>query len=239
MTPETTELHSLNEHVLEIRYKPIPAFLDCRGAFGGSLLELTGFSEWRIDENRVDVYTNDEMARVFVAFRNAGAVFRNTDLPDYFPNQAAKFARHVLSQPPFADPIPVERLGVRSRFALAVDASFEELLSRFQARVLSLTKEAGEVYGPKIIDLGAPVVFQTSIGKVNSHAGPMERDQLSKFFDYRDKETLPAVSIYSEFDYWLKPSDPMPAKDILALIKSYAAENWQRHSRLEAILLGA
>jgi hypothetical protein len=75
---------TINEHILEIRYKPNAHLLDFRGEPATSISQHMELTEWRIDENRVDVYSKDQAVRFFAAFRNSGAVMRNTSLADFF-----------------------------------------------------------------------------------------------------------------------------------------------------------
>lgn len=229
----------VNEHILEIRYKPNARVLDFRGELAASISQHMELTEWRIDNNRVDVHSKDQATRMFVAFRNAGAALRNTSLPDYFPNQATKFTRHLFTLKPLSDPVTVERLGVRSRFATPSPLPFTELLHQFETKVLNVSKEALAAFDARLIDIGAPLNFETKSGKINTNSGPMEREQLARFFEFEKKEDLPEVALYLEFDYWLRPTEPLSVKEIVALIKLYADENWQRHLRLRSLVLGS
>jgi len=229
----------LNEHILEIRYKPNPQMLDHRGNLAGSISHHMSLTEWRINENRVDVYSKDQLVRVFASFRNAGAVIRNTPLPDYFPNQTNKFLRHLFSLEPLRNPLIVQRFGVKSRFATPSPMPFEELLQQYRQKIVTLTPEAESAFDARLIDIGLPLNFETKYGKINSNSGPMEKEQLAKTFDFAVPESLPEVSLYVEFDYWLKPSEEMSLEKITTLVKQYATENWQRHERIRALLIGS
>jgi hypothetical protein len=230
----------ISEHVLEIRYKPDPRILDYRGELALSISNEMKLPKWRIGQNRVDVYEEGELTRVFVSFRNAGVVIRNPSLGDFFPNQSNKFLRFVFTRKPFSrDNTFVQRLGVKSRYAISSQMSFEELLERYMNSVLSLTPEALSAFDAKVIDIGMPLNFSTQIGKINSISGPMEKEQLSSFFKFQKSENLPDVALYLEFDYWLRPEKAMSLKKILSLTKQYAQGNWDRYQRLQALILGA
>ena len=236
---EKPESKTMNEQTCEIRFKPNPNVLDRRGEIATSFSQHMELSEWQIGENRVDIFSKDQLARVFVAFRNAGVVIRKAPLPDYFPNQSAKFARHLFALKILQDPVIIDRIGVRSRFAIPSQLSFKDLLLQFERKVVNISKEASLIFDANLTDIGAPINFETKIGKINSHSGPMEKEQLSKFFRLEDKEELPEVALYLDFDYWAKPTDPQSAKDIANLIKSYASENWQRYQKLTSLVLGS
>lgn len=236
---DSKAIEFVNEHILEIRYKPNPQILDHRGNLAESISQHMSLTEWRINKNRVDVHSKNQLVRVFVSFRNAGAVVRNTSLPDYFPNQTNKFLQHLFSLEPLRNPLMVQRFGVKSRFATPSPMPFEELLQQYRRKIVTLTPEAESAFGAELIDIGLPLNFETKSGKINSNGGPMEKEQLAKFFDFAAPESLPEVALYVEFDYWLRPSEEMSLKKIMALVKQYAAENWQRYERIRALLIGS
>jgi hypothetical protein len=233
---EIGSIDLINEHVAEIRYKPNSRVLDNRGKLAASISEHMSLSEWRIDKNRVDVFNKEESIRFFVSFNNAGSVLHNTTMPDYFPNQANKYFRHLFTLEPIPNPIPVIRLGVRSRFGIHSPFSFEDLLDRFTNNIISPSKTVPEIFNGNLIDIGAPMNFETDKGRVNSNSGPMKKEQLSKFFHFQDKDTLPEVALYIEFDYWFKPSEEMNHKDIISLVKNYALENWKRFEGIRSLV---
>jgi hypothetical protein len=92
------------------------------------------------------------------------------------------------------------------------------------------------MFNGKLIDIGAPMNFETESGRVNSNSGPMKKEQLSSFFQFQDKDTLPEVALYVEFDYWIKPSEEMQQKEILSLVKNYSLENWNRFEGFRSLL---
>jgi hypothetical protein len=128
-----------NEHVLEIRYKPNPKVLDHRGTWAEEISRHMELSEWRIVENRIDIFSKTQDVHAFVGFRNAGLVARDTPTANFFPDKAVKLLRYLFSLEGFGDPLTVERLGVRSRFCTPFDGTFETLCERYATRLLTLT----------------------------------------------------------------------------------------------------
>lgn len=231
-------LVEVNEHILELRYKPNARILDFRGELAASISQYMKLAEWRIQDNRVDVESEDKTTRMFVAFRNAGTVIRNTTLQDYFPNQSTKFIRHLFTLEPLTEPVIVERIGVRSRFAIPSPFPFNELLKKFKEKMLNISQEALVAFNAELIDISAPLNFQTKSGNINTNSGPMEIEQLARFFGFVKKENLPKVALYLEFDYWLKPTTNLSTREIIDLIKLFADENWQRHEHIKSLILG-
>ncbi|MGB9627770.1 MAG: hypothetical protein ACPL6D_03840 [Thermodesulfobacteriota bacterium] len=102
----------INEHIFEIRYKPNPKVLDYRGSWAEAISEHMQLPDWRILENRIDVYNEKIGERALVGFRNAGFVTRNTPIKKYFPERTIKFFRYVLYLNGFGKILFVERIGV-------------------------------------------------------------------------------------------------------------------------------
>lgn len=228
----------ITEHILEIRYQPNSNILDYRGILANSISKHMELSEWRIDENRVDVYSKDQLIKVFVSFRNAGVVIRDTTESDYFANKASKYIRFLFSQKPMPDSISAGRIGVRSRFAVSSPIPFTKLVDQFQQRIFNISDAAMKAFDARLIDVGAPLNFETKNGKINTQSGPMEKEQLSGFFDFKDKDSLPNCALYFDFDYWTRPGEPLVVKNIPSLIKLYSHENWERFTRLRSLILG-
>lgn len=232
----SSDIKEINEHILEIRYKPNSKILDFRGNITEKISQHMNLSEWQIGENRIDVFKKDQSFRAFVAFRNSGIVIRNTSLPDYFPNQAVKFVRYLFSLETMANPVFVERLGVKSKFSIPYKGSFSELFENFKNKLIHLSDEALAAYDAEIIDVGFPLNFKTIRGNINTNCGPMKKDQLKLFFDHEKEEELPEVGIYIDFDYWIKPSKPISVKELCDYIKDYSNENWQRRDRIHSLI---
>lgn len=226
----------VNEHILELRYKPNPQILDYRGRFVESFSSYMNLSEWRISNNRVDIHSKDELIRAFVSIKNAGLVLRNTDLPDYFPNQANKFIKHLFSTEPFNEPLLVRRLGVRSRFATISPIPFEKLIQECQRKVIKLNTEAANALEAELTDIAFHFNFETPLGKFYFNGGPMEKAQLEEFFDFVDPETLPETVLYVNLDYWLK-SEEMSSRKIKSLVKEFAMENWTRNEKICSLVM--
>ncbi len=50
----------LNAHTLEVRYKPNPKILDYRGTWAELISNHMNLSEWKIIENRIDIYDKEK-----------------------------------------------------------------------------------------------------------------------------------------------------------------------------------
>ncbi len=228
----------VSQHVLEIRYKPDSKILDHRGDLADSISRNLDLSEWRITQNRVDIHNKDVSTRVFVSFRNAGVVIQNPSDSIVFPNLASKFVNHISSQKPFKKKLPLRRIGVRSRFGFSSEIGFADLLSRYLRQFVDVRPEIIDSIGADLIDVGVPLNFEASNGNINTHSGPMKREQLSTFFQFHPKNRLPEVSLYIEFDYWIRPEKLTTFLEIASIIRDYSASNWQYAENIRDIVMG-
>jgi hypothetical protein len=226
----------INEHTFEIRYKPNPKVLDYRGSWAEAISDHMKLPDWRILENRIDIYDEKGGERAFVGFRNAGFVTHNTPTKNYFPEKTTKFFRYVLNLDGFGKSLLVERIGVRSRFCRKYEGTFEELKEKYTAKYLSLTEEAKKIIDAKLLDIGGPLNFADRHGNFNTMSGPMIHDQLSDFFG--KAEGLPKVGLYFDIDYWLKPNKEMDGGEILRNIEEFAISAWNKFESISALILG-
>ena len=200
---EEGNMPDLNEHILEIRYKPNPKILDYRGTWAESISNHMKLPEWRIVENRIDIYDKDNKDRAFVGFRNAGFLAYNTATKNYFPDKAVKYFKYLFSFEGFEKSPYIERIGLRSKFCKEYNGSFDELKDKYSSNYLYLTKRAKEILNAKLLDIGGPLNFADKYGNFNTMSGPMTDEQIPQFFEAT--EDLPAVGLYFDIDYWQKP----------------------------------
>jgi hypothetical protein len=229
---------TINEHILEFRYKPNPKVLDNRGVWAEVLSEEMELTEWRIVDNRIDVFSPNEDQKVFVSFRNAGFVVNDSPLPDYFPNKAVKVLRCLFKFEGFGNNIAIERIGVRSRFCVPFAGEFKTLTELYESRFLTLTQRAKTKLGEgcQLIDIGGPLNFADNAGNFNTMSGPMARAQLIDFFK---RETgFPDVGLFIDIDYWKKPGCQMSENEIVGTVKNLAAAAWTRYEQIRDTVLG-
>ncbi len=228
----------INEHVFEIRYKPNPKILDYRGTWAEMVSEHMQLPEWRILENRIDIYDKINMNHAFVGFFNSGFLCNDSPTKNYFYDQAIKLFSFISRLDGFEiDPI-VERIGVRSKFCTTFEKSFDELKTRFVSKYISLSNEAEKVMNAKLIDIGVPLNFADKFGNFNTLAGPMEKSQITKVFYGRKEIEIPEVGLYFDIDYFLKPSKRMKPAEVIKLIKDFAENSWDKHEKIKNLILG-
>ena len=228
---------NLNEHILEIRYKPNPKILDYRGTWAEGISGHMGLKHWNIVQNRVDVYNEDSSLQAFVSFKNAGFVALDTQTRDFFPNKALRFFKYLFSMDGFGKELFVERLGVRSTFVQEFKGEFDELLNKYKTNYLSLTEKASKVIDAELVDIGGPLNFKDKNGNFNTMSGPMKSEQLSGYFG-RSSDKLPDVSLYYDIDSWIRPKKDLTDREILRKIKAFTEASWDRFINIRDVILG-
>lgn len=226
-----------NEHILDVRYKPNPKIIDHRGRWAEEIAEHMGFPHWRIIENRIDVFLDNEVEHAFVGFRNAGFVVIDTPTQTFFADKATKLFRFLFDLPDFGKSLHIERLGVRSKFCTSFNGSFEQLVQHFSSRYVNLTPQAREAAGAsaKLIDAGAVLHFVDKLGTFHTNSGPLARQQLTDLF--KKNTGFPEVGLYYDIDYFVRPNRAVVEKDVLANIRAFADEAWERHERIRRLIL--
>lgn len=224
------------ESILEVRYTPNPQILDYRGSWTEAIGALMGVAEWRISENRLDVYDKENNLRAFVSFRNAGVVVQDSPTRNYFGDQAAKFMRYLMEQKPFGDPVCFTRFGVRSRFATPTEgSSFDTLLKSYMRNYLQPSEAVMDAISATVTDIVGPVNFGAPEGVINSMSGPMLREQLKGYF--RSREDLPEVALYFDFDYHAQSEATMDSVQVSKRIKEWSGYTWDLHEKLLHLVL--
>ncbi len=227
---------NLNEHVLEVRYKPNPKILDYRGSWAEAISNHMDLPEWRVLDNRIDIYSDTSKDHAFVGFRNAGFVAVDTPTKNYFPDKAVKLFRYLFTLSGFDKAPYVERIGVKSKFCKQHDASFDDLKEKFISNYLSLTDQAKKVLNAKLVDIGAPINFADQYGNFNTMCGPMTSEQIALYFDR--EEGLPDVGLYYEIDYWLMPKQLVEDQEIIKHANQFAIRAWERFESISKLILG-
>lgn len=224
----------ISEKVLELRYKPKPAFLDLRGQIVESILPDMKMSEWQVVENQVEFGDKDKQRRIFISYKNAGLVILNTTDPDYFVSNATRFTELLLMQGPFIS-FFCERIGIRFRYSVEYKGTFESLLQRFTTKFNSSSTKVQNAINGQIIDTSYAVNLRTDFGFVNIKIGPIKQDQLETLFS--EKPNMFSVSSYFDFDAWSRPQKLMNADEINKEIETYSRGNQERFEQFLNLVL--
>jgi hypothetical protein len=229
------EITTINEQLVEIRYKPNPTILDYRGSWVEAISNHMQLTEWKIDINRIDSFDKQNTQHVFVSFKNAGSTFQDTKTKNYLSDKTNKFLKFLFEQPAFGKELHIFRIGVRGRFASTFDGKYDDLLQLFQSNYFTLSGPALEAFNAEVKDIGLPINYTTDHGNINSVIGPMPKAQLEKNFSQNNREPFPESSLYVDLDYWIRPDEILQESVIRQKIKIFSEEIWEIHDRIQAI----
>jgi hypothetical protein len=224
---------TFSEHIIEVRYKPNPLLLDQQGLRAKLLSDGFGYEHWVVSQNVVRAMGSDKKETAFIGYHNAGLVCQ--DLPDAkaFVLRIETFCK-VLYRVPCIEEATLTRLGVRSRFLRAFDASFATLMELFSGRCLRISEPYRKTLAGTIEDVGAPINCRDSVGNFNTHCGPMDAEQAKAFM--KREHDLPPVSLYFDIDYWLSPQAKMTEKQVSEQGCAYAQQGWGKWSAVLALM---
>lgn len=230
-------MSQLNEHILEIRYKPNPKILDQRGKWAEEISAHMKMPDWVVVENRVDIFNKDRRDRAYVGFRSLGYICHGSQTKIYFPDQAVKFMKFVFEYDEFDKAPLIERIGVRSRFCTKYEKTFDDLRDLYCSRYVVLSDKANKAINAKVVDVAGYWNFADDLGNFNTQSGPMISTQISQFFNDVDIATVPEVGLYFDVDYSVKPKRNMKEQEIVSVVHGFAERAWKRNDDLKSIVL--
>lgn len=202
--------------ICEVRYPARPRLFDIRGRITQQTLTNT-LTEWRMVQNRVDIYNKDETVRYFASFKNAGSVMEQPASIAFFRDGTVKFLRHVIEDLEITE---LSRIGVRFYYLVPVP-DFKALVQDMSRGLYRLSHEDWEKVGGIPVDVGFPLTLEFGRCKVNFMMGPMERGQLEEFFETDTvKERLPGASVFIDFDYY-EMNPPMGTKTLHRFVREF------------------
>ena len=101
-----------------------------------------------------------------------------------------------------------------------------------------MTDHAAHEIKGKLVDIGGNLNFADEHGNFNTMSGPMNDEQISKFFPWREKEDVPKIGLYYDIDYWIRPSKELSDAELLRTISTFAKEVWSKLEGIRRVILG-
>ncbi len=230
-----------NDISCQIDYKPNPLIMDRRGQWTAILCEKLEYPDWRIIENRLDVINKAQNARGYVSFNKCVFTLTDVNSHEVFATKASEFLETVFALDGFDNHLQVKRLGVRARFCTPFPASFDKLLARFTTLYIDLKDAAKSALGENTIatDAAAPWYFKDEHGDFKTYCGPMKKDQIAEFFNYRAATDLPDVGLYYDIDYYdlsQEDKEEIEVESILLKLPVFVRAAWDRHQTVRNLI---
>jgi hypothetical protein len=237
-------LNTINEYILEIRFKPNPKVLDCRGKWAELLASVLNMPHWRISENRIDIYGDKEkieeaLENSFISFRNAGYVIKNCPSGNHFFKRTKLLIEFLFDRKEaFGKKIHIERIGVRSRFGNEFIGSFNDMLDLYMENYMSPNSNIRTLFDADIIDFGGHLTFKNKSSEVEmtTMTGPMEKEQLKNFFPFVDNPPEPIF--YFEIDSFIKPDVELDIFKVQKTVDELIRSNWSKNNNVVRLVSG-
>jgi len=225
-------MYDFCDNVMEIRYEASSLFLDKRGEILRGIKEPSGFPNWKIGQDTVDLFDESEdSSRAFVSYNNFGYVFKNAKADHVFQEKAKVFLDQIYNLPFFEDLEDIRRIGVRMRSCKKVKKDFKDLLDLYTSKYLIVNEDYKNKIGADFIDIGGNLNFKDSFGNFNTISGPMEEDQIKEFF--KVDKGAPKVALYYDIDYFYTPAfnEKLKKDDVITKVEEFCKKINERNEQ--------
>jgi len=205
----------ISNHVVEVRYKPNPTFLDKRGEIANSLIRKE-FNHWNITANRIK-FTNEKNKDVFafIGFKNLGFSSNYPNKISYFLKNAQEFIKSAWDHFP-SDKIT--RVGVRSEYFINAE-SFHNAFDSYKNGFVNLEKVGFEKLTENLVDIGIALDFAYENNLLHIVTGPMKKEEFKSIFN-ESKPTFKAA-YFIDVDFFREEfSQHITQKNLLAFIET-------------------
>ena len=225
----------LNEHTFEIKFKPNPTILDFRGYLAQSLSSHINLTEWKISENKIDVYDKEINDRLFVGYKNAGYVLMNATSESHFYNKVNEFYKFLSTLKSFGTKPFVYRIGLRIKFLKQCDCSFERLRDFYIANFISPAKNLHDILNANLLDIGAPLDLKDDLGQFHFESGPMKEEQSKQYFS-KKKQEFPPIGFFLDIDYSINPKEETDDETVTKNIVAFSSAIWDKYRKIVSLL---
>ena len=214
----------INEHILEIRYKPITQILDHRGSWAQEIISQMGLEAFHITENRIDIFNKNNKERCFLGFQNAGMVIHDAPSGNYFFKRTKKFIEYIFSKEDIKKELLVNRIGIRIKKCKEYKGKYEEIKDKY--------------FGCKPSYFFTTLNYKGKTCNYNTKSGPVNDDHLKTLFDRNTG--FPKVGLYLDIDCWLKPKDGTNnEKNFLEIVLNLINDNSKKREDIFSLVLNS
>lgn len=209
-----SDIKLINEHVIEIRFKPDARILDKRGEIA-NLLTVNPFDQWNISTNKINFLSKDNPnLEAYFSFKNTGLISSYPNETKSFIEETEKFIKTVWNHFPTNE---ITRVGIRSRYVLPAK-DFKTMFDAYKEKFLGIKDDDLKKLGGDLIDLGFPLNFVDGENFFNIHTGPMEKKEFSNLVKNQDE--IFDNGVFLDFDFFKEKFSPYTKqKDIVDFLK--------------------
>lgn len=222
------------KHIFEIRYPASARLFDRRGRLMEEF-QSNPFTEWRVQQNRVDLHDKERSISVFASFRNAGAVVEDPPTFTYFRDHIQRWLRLFISE---INITRIDRIGFRTFYLTQIDGlSFDQLFRSFAKSYLRTDNSIWGLTKAQPVDVG--IVLDSTIDGCKLHVitGPMKQVQAQTYFECASvKDKIPSLSIFVDVDYFSENPGFEEARIIQMIMRFIGEAQQGSNSFLEEFL---
>jgi hypothetical protein len=204
----------------EIRYPHAPRLFDNRGAIAARWMGQSDLTDWRISNNRVEIYNGSNSTFLRVGLQAIAVVMEFPERYTDFCEQATTFSVETMKT---LDVRKIDRIGLRL-LLIAERKNFKALVNSMREQLYRLEDDDWKVLGGYPQDVGFPLTLNVEDKTASFMLRPMEKDRLVGHFESNEvKEKLPAVALFLDFDlYEIEPRLHPKSfqKDLSAFLRS-------------------
>lgn len=225
----------LNEQVFQLRHPGRPSVLDRRGELAEILSERLGLTDWSLDDKQVSVRNSSSSERAVVGVNSVSFALQECDRPEEIAETVKDFLNAYLSVIHTGSSGWVcERIGVRVRFCSSYEGRFTVLRDTLNEKYSQLSSAAEDALQAEMVDYAAQHEFRDTVGDFHLKLGPMEQDQIQRYFPNRSD--YPDVGFYSDTDYRDAKTQERTLKQVVSYVARASTSAWERHSRLVTLI---
>ena len=217
------------EHVLEIRHEASGNFLDVRGRIADYFKKESLFPHWQIDNNVInfrDKADKIEKEGAFVGYKSFGYVVLDSPTMNYFPDKANLFIKKLMKFKEY-HPENFLRFGVRSKFFVPTQLSFEDINKSMLAGIFS--EKFLKLIGGNQTDQQFILELKEKGFDIRILGGPLHKDEVKNYMLFDSKE-FSKTGIFLDLDFYQTHS--LNESNFASLINDSVSLTWNKAEQI-------
>lgn len=166
------------QHIFEVRLKKrYLTLIDSKGKLLSKLLKELGIDKFRVDDNRIEVISDDLRKMYFLSTGNFGFRLDSFDNFEIFKTESNRLLKILYTIEDFNPEIL--RLGTKSTiFYHKKGLGFDSIRNTFREKIYPQINKIEEVFGGEEIDVGMLINFKEGNTRFDVKSGPIKKSQL-------------------------------------------------------------
>jgi hypothetical protein len=194
--------NKIKKIITQLNYKPTGAFIDNRG----KIIDCGDYDDaeerWsyrKFDYDKLQFKDDNNKNQSYITWKQAGFIME--DLPnfgfysDHIGNKLPRELWSIMNVNNF--------LSAKYDIFLLFDTEdkFPSMVNKLK-KLFNISEKTLESLDMKLADIGFPLIFEDENKRIKITFGPMEKEQMLSFFDY--KEDLPSEALFVQIEFLTK-----------------------------------